>query len=84
MAHRLLGMKWLSVMWFVPIATRLELMRENKKMTAEEQIREVLFTMSKEFKIHRIGPDNMILEIDYDKYVSEIMQIVQSLTCEQQ
>ncbi len=40
--------------------------------------------MSKEFKIHRIDSDNMILEIDYDKYVSQIMQILESSACDQQ
>jgi hypothetical protein len=59
-------------------------MRENKKMSLEEQLKEVLFNMSKEFKIHKIDSNNMILEVDYDKYVSQIMQILQSSTYEQQ
>ncbi len=59
-------------------------MRESKKMSLEEQLKEVLFNMSKEFKIHKIDSNNMILEVDYDKYVSQIMQILQSSTYEQQ
>lgn len=66
------------------IATKLELIRESKKMTVDEQIKQVLFNMSREFKIHRIDSDNMILEIDYDKYVSQIMQILQSSAYDQQ
>jgi hypothetical protein len=53
-------------------------------MSLEEQLKEVLFNMSKEFKIHKIDSNNMILEVDYDKYVSQIMQILQSSTYEQQ
>lgn len=68
----------------MPTATRLELIRESKKMTIEDQIREVLFEMGKEIKIHKIDKDNMILEIDYEKPVSKIMQIVESSACEQQ
>ncbi len=59
-------------------------MRESKKMSLEEELKEVLFNMSKEFKIHKIDSNNMILEVDYDKYVSQIMQILQSSTYEQQ
>jgi hypothetical protein len=53
-------------------------------MNLEEQLKQVLFNMSKEFKIHRIDSDNMILEIDYDKYVSQIMQILESSAYDQQ
>jgi hypothetical protein len=53
-------------------------------MSLEDQIREVLFEMGKDIKIHKIDSENMILEIDYDKPVTQIMQIVESLACDQQ
>ena len=42
-------------------------------MDIEEKIREILFNIGKEIKIHTIGKD-MIIEIDYDKYVEELIQ----------
>ncbi len=59
----------------VQIVIRLGLTRESKKVTAEEKIKEILFNMSKEFKIHKIDSNNMILEIDYDKYTKQILEI---------
>lgn len=42
----------------------------------EDQIREILFKIGKEIKIHTIGKD-MIIEIDYEKYVEEIKQLIE-------
>lgn len=53
-------------------------------MSLEDQIREVLFEMGKDIKIHKIDSENMILEIDYDKSVAQIMQLLQSSTYDQQ
>lgn len=66
------------------IATRLELIKERSQMEIENKIKEVLFEMGKEIKIHKITSDNMILEIDYDKAVAKIMQILESSACDQQ
>ena len=46
-------------------------------MNKEDQIRQILFNIGKEIKIHTIGKD-MIIEIDYDKYVDELMAIIES------
>ena len=40
-------------------------------MNLEERIKDILFNIGKEIKIHTIGKD-MIIEIDYDKYVDEL------------
>ena len=40
----------------------------------EDLVRDVLFSIGKEIKIHTIGKD-MIIEIDYEKYVDQIVQI---------
>jgi hypothetical protein len=53
-------------------------------MNLEDQIKEVLFEMGKQIKIHKIDSGNMILEIDYDKPVAQIMQLLQSSTYDQQ
>ena len=41
-------------------------------MEIQEKIREILFNIGKEIKIHTIGKD-MIIEIDYEKYVKEFI-----------
>jgi hypothetical protein len=46
-------------------------------MDIEEKIREILFNIGKEIKIHTIGKD-MIIEIDYDKYVTELIDCYNS------
>jgi hypothetical protein len=43
-------------------------------MSIENELRDVLFSIGKEIKIHTIGKD-MIIEIDYEKYVEQILQI---------
>jgi len=47
-------------------------------MTIEEKIRNILFQIGKDIKIHKISYENMIIEIDYDKYVNEIINIFNS------
>lgn len=44
-------------------------------MTIEEKIRNILFEIGKDIKIHKISSENMIIEIDYDKYVNQIIDI---------
>lgn len=41
-------------------------------MELEEKLREILFNIGKEIKIHTIGKE-MIIEIDYEKYVEELV-----------
>ena len=43
-------------------------------MELEEKLRDILFNIGKEIKIHTIGKD-MIIEIDYEKYVGELMSL---------
>ena len=50
----------------------------------EEQVRQILFELGTSIKIHKIDSENMILEIDYDKPVEQIMQLLQSSTYDQQ
>jgi len=46
-------------------------------MKLEDKIRELLFEIGKEIKIHTIGKD-MIIEIDYEKYVKEFLECYNS------
>ena len=56
---------------------KLELIRERKKMSLEEQIKQILFDMTTTIKFHKVANDNVIMEIDYDKYVSELKSILE-------
>ena len=44
-------------------------------MDLEKEIHDILFAIGKDVKIHRIDQNNMILEIDYDKYTAEILRV---------
>jgi hypothetical protein len=47
-------------------------------MPLEDQLRDILFQIGKEIKIHTIGKD-MIIEIDYEKYVAELIACYNSI-----
>lgn len=53
-------------------------------MSLEDEIRQVLFELGQDIKIHKIDSINMILEIDYDKAVEQIMQLLESSAYDQQ
>lgn len=65
-------------MLFVQTAIRLELTRENRKMSKEDQIRDLLFDLGKNIKLHKVTNDNFIFEIDYEKYVKLILGVTDS------
>jgi hypothetical protein len=44
-------------------------------MDLEKEINEILFQIGKEIKIHKIGNNNSIIEIDYQKYTVEILRL---------
>jgi hypothetical protein len=41
----------------------------------EEGIKSVLFKIGKELRIHELDDSNAIIEINYDKYTVEIMEL---------
>jgi len=45
-------------------------------MDLEEQIKNILFQIGKDIKIHRITDGNIILDIDYDKYVKQLLDLI--------
>ena len=50
----------------------------------KNEIREILFDLGKNIKLHKVTNDNFIFEIDYEVYVDKIMQLVESSACEPQ
>ena len=54
-------------MLFVPIG--------QKVMQLENDIRNILFQTGKEIKLHRIDSENMVIDINYEKYVKELIEL---------
>jgi len=44
-------------------------------MDIENKIKEILFNIGKEIQIHKLIDGNLIIEIDYDKYTIEIVEL---------
>ena len=44
----------------------------------ENEIREILFDLGKNIKLHKVTDDNFIFEIDYEVYVGKIMLLLES------
>lgn len=53
-------------------------------MNLEDQIRIILFDIGKEIKLLKIDDDNIVIDIDYEKYVDKLKQLLESLACDQQ
>jgi hypothetical protein len=53
-------------------------------MNLEDKIRQVLFKIGQELRVHNLDGDHLIVEIDYEKYVLELKQILESSTYDQQ
>lgn len=41
----------------------------------EKSIKDILFQIGKDIKVHKLVDGNLILDIDYDKYAEEILTI---------
>lgn len=44
-------------------------------MNIEKDIEDILFEIGKEIKIHRLDNNNIILDLDYNKYVKELLAV---------
>ena len=55
--------------------TRLERIRESKRMSLEDEIKNILFEIGKDIKVHKLIDGNLIIEIDYEKYSNEILEL---------
>jgi hypothetical protein len=45
-------------------------------MDLEKEIKNILFNIGKEIQIHKLVDGNLIIEIDYDKYTIEMMELM--------
>lgn len=44
----------------------------------EDGIREALFEIGKDIKLHKLIDGNIIIDIDYDKYINVIMDLIRN------
>ncbi len=44
-------------------------------MNLEKEIKNILFDIGKDIKIHKLIDGNLIIEVDYEKYTIEIMEL---------
>lgn len=47
-------------------------------MSLEQGIRTILATLGNEIKIHKLDEENIILEIDYEKYIKQILGLIEN------
>jgi hypothetical protein len=45
-------------------------------MNLETEIKNILFEIGKEIKVHKLIDGNLIIEIDYDKYTIDLMELM--------
>lgn len=45
-------------------------------MSLEDDIRDILFEIGKDVKIHKLIDGNLIIDIDYEKYVDAIIEVI--------
>jgi len=45
-------------------------------MSIEDQIRSILFEIGKDIKVHKLIDGNLIIDIDYEKYVDAIIEVI--------
>lgn len=45
-------------------------------MSLEDDIRSILFEIGKDIKIHKLIDGNLIIDIEYEKYVNDIMEAI--------
>lgn len=45
-------------------------------MSLEQSIKDILFEIGKEIKIHKLIDGNLIVEMDYDKYTKQLLDLL--------
>jgi hypothetical protein len=53
-------------------------------MNLEQEIRAILFDIGKEIKLLKIDDDNIVIDIDYERYVNRLKQLLESSAYDQQ
>lgn len=49
-------------------------------MNLENEIKNILFEIGKDIKIYSLQDGHLIVEVDYDKYTTEIMELFKKYT----
>lgn len=44
-------------------------------MDLEKEIKDILFKIGQEVKIHKIDNDNSIIEVDYERYTADLLRV---------
>lgn len=44
-------------------------------MNLEKEIKDILFEIGKDIKIHKLIDGNLIVEMDYEKYTAELIDL---------
>jgi hypothetical protein len=47
-------------------------------MSLENEIRKVLFEIGKDVKIYKLQDGHMVIDIDYEKYVDQIILLIKN------
>jgi len=47
-------------------------------MDLEKEIKNILFEIGKDIKIHKLIDGNLIIDIDYEKYVKQIIDLIKN------
>lgn len=58
-------------------AIKLELIKGRMKVDLDDSLRSVLFKIGKEIRLLKIDDDNIVIDINYEKYLDEIKLIIQ-------
>jgi len=45
-------------------------------MNLEEEVKNILFKIGKDIKIHKLLDGNLIVEMDYEKYTAELVALL--------
>lgn len=43
-------------------------------MDIEKEIKDILFEIGQDIKLHKLDEDNFIIEIDYEKYTADLLR----------
>jgi len=47
-------------------------------MNLEQGIKDIIFSIGRDIKIHKFTEDNLIIEIDYEKYTNQILDLIKN------
>jgi hypothetical protein len=51
-------------------------------MDIEKEIKDILFEIGKDIKIHKLIDGNLIVEMDYEKYTNDLINLFNALSRE--